>query len=824
VAPKTEWGRILTMIYALIGIPLTFLYLSNIGNFMANCFRMFYKRICCDILCCEKCERARRRERIKIRRQREQAVQRNLLLGIQTALVGYNCGRPVADSQSSPTDLDLTTASTTIPDSVFDASKGGDATVSTSASSPTGNNDENNERRIRRSQDGVCQRLMTSSDGEEDTLSPTNDTWTNVFSSQSALYSTATNDTKINVFSSQSSLHSTESRLSSTSTILAASRRSSPILVIVRETAILDDDTGSVSNYDVSEATRRRSIGNANCSSATCKSNSNRDDYEVMTSSRRKPGGSCPTCRRSPASETEVSNWKYSRRRRQFDRKLARSTSPSPCGDRHGRCLNRLEQPRQDNASYLIHPGYDDNNDRQARRAESHPIHSNKLVPPPPRVATARQELTSSSPAILRSSRFQTSDRTRCHGDDGSSDGTTNCITYSNYRGQRVPQVASRSVSSPGSQNKQLFSDRNPTVPRPSASGDKSVAKERDSGDGERAVRNIRARANWAKLKDQYRKQPQAFGNASRRSALSQKPTSKSSATVSPRPLAVDQNQDAIDIQSANHHYSANCHHSVSFQQTPHSTPTTKIKHSVDRTRTTASPTPGDRRLPIGDDVRSCLRSDAMSFRRGINGKSRLICEGDTNSPFGDSIRKLETEKRSGAVDNDDVIASGRNVDENFDEVECNNVDLQRQASYEFEPLDFDGSGRQMSHYDAFDYQQMSTEHEGKVTVPIVICLIIIAGYIFGGAVLFTLWEDWDYLTGSYFCFITLSTIGFGDIVPGTDMDKWASHEKLVLCVLWLAFGLSLLAMCFNLMQEEVKDKCKWIGLRVGLLRDDEDR
>jgi len=130
--------------------------------------------------------------------------------------------------------------------------------------------------------------------------------------------------------------------------------------------------------------------------------------------------------------------------------------------------------------------------------------------------------------------------------------------------------------------------------------------------------------------------------------------------------------------------------------------------------------------------------------------------------------------------------------------------------------------------FDPFDYELDTGESEDdvdtqKVTVPVTICLVIIGGYIFAGSVLFTLWEDWDYLTGSYFCFITLSTIGFGDIVPGTDMDKWASSEKLVLCALWLAFGLSLLAMCFNLMQEEVKEKCKWIGKKMGILKDTED-
>ena len=34
-------------------------------------------------------------------------------------------------------------------------------------------------------------------------------------------------------------------------------------------------------------------------------------------------------------------------------------------------------------------------------------------------------------------------------------------------------------------------------------------------------------------------------------------------------------------------------------------------------------------------------------------------------------------------------------------------------------------------------------------------------------AVLFTLTEGWTYLDSVYFAFITLSTVGFGDVVPG---------------------------------------------------------
>lgn len=44
---------------------------------------------------------------------------------------------------------------------------------------------------------------------------------------------------------------------------------------------------------------------------------------------------------------------------------------------------------------------------------------------------------------------------------------------------------------------------------------------------------------------------------------------------------------------------------------------------------------------------------------------------------------------------------------------------------------------------------------------------ISIYSYILSGAILFGRWEDWNYLDGSYFCFISLSSIGFGDLVPG---------------------------------------------------------
>jgi len=109
-----------------------------------------------------------------------------------------------------------------------------------------------------------------------------------------------------------------------------------------------------------------------------------------------------------------------------------------------------------------------------------------------------------------------------------------------------------------------------------------------------------------------------------------------------------------------------------------------------------------------------------------------------------------------------------------------------------------------------------------EIRVPIFVSLMIIAIYIVGGALMFSVWENWDYLEGSYFCFITLSTIGFGDYVPGSisRTDSVDSRKKLIMCCVYLLFGLSVIAMCFNLMQEDVKAKFRWLGIKIGLIED----
>ena len=93
-----------------------------------------------------------------------------------------------------------------------------------------------------------------------------------------------------------------------------------------------------------------------------------------------------------------------------------------------------------------------------------------------------------------------------------------------------------------------------------------------------------------------------------------------------------------------------------------------------------------------------------------------------------------------------------------------------------------------------------------KLTVPISITLFVLSSYVLLGGIFFKTLEEWTVIEGVYFCFITLSTIGLGDYVPGNSINDSDTQAelKLVGCSLYLLMGLSLLAMCFNLMQEEV--------------------
>uniref|UniRef100_A0A665UY26 Potassium two pore domain channel subfamily K member 16 n=1 Tax=Echeneis naucrates TaxID=173247 RepID=A0A665UY26_ECHNA len=64
---------------------------------------------------------------------------------------------------------------------------------------------------------------------------------------------------------------------------------------------------------------------------------------------------------------------------------------------------------------------------------------------------------------------------------------------------------------------------------------------------------------------------------------------------------------------------------------------------------------------------------------------------------------------------------------------------------------------------------------------------------------LFSYVEGWTFSEGFYFAFITLSTIGFGDYVVGTDPDKEYIALYRSLAGIWIIFALAWLALILNM-------------------------
>lgn len=46
LTPRTEWGKVATILYAILGMPLMLLYMSNVGEVLAQIFKFIYFKAC----------------------------------------------------------------------------------------------------------------------------------------------------------------------------------------------------------------------------------------------------------------------------------------------------------------------------------------------------------------------------------------------------------------------------------------------------------------------------------------------------------------------------------------------------------------------------------------------------------------------------------------------------------------------------------------------------------------------------------------------------------------------------------------------------------
>ncbi|KRX22078.1 TWiK family of potassium channels protein 7 [Trichinella nelsoni] len=112
-----------------------------------------------------------------------------------------------------------------------------------------------------------------------------------------------------------------------------------------------------------------------------------------------------------------------------------------------------------------------------------------------------------------------------------------------------------------------------------------------------------------------------------------------------------------------------------------------------------------------------------------------------------------------------------------------------------------------LNNYDNFEttsltYEDIVVDDTG---ISAFFVLSIFVFYNAAGALLFTSMERWSFMDSLYFCFISISTVGFGDFVPKNDPINL--HEKIVarspmwyvILYCYTALGIAITTMCIDL-------------------------
>lgn len=81
--------------------------------------------------------------------------------------------------------------------------------------------------------------------------------------------------------------------------------------------------------------------------------------------------------------------------------------------------------------------------------------------------------------------------------------------------------------------------------------------------------------------------------------------------------------------------------------------------------------------------------------------------------------------------------------------------------------------------------------NESNFNLPVFVPISIFIIYIFLGGVMYSALEDWEYVDALYFVFVSLTTIGFGDLLPSDD-------RFYIETSIYVFIGLLLISTCIN--------------------------
>ncbi|XP_066153797.1 potassium channel subfamily K member 18 isoform X3 [Euwallacea fornicatus] len=121
-----------------------------------------------------------------------------------------------------------------------------------------------------------------------------------------------------------------------------------------------------------------------------------------------------------------------------------------------------------------------------------------------------------------------------------------------------------------------------------------------------------------------------------------------------------------------------------------------------------------------------------------------------------------------------------------------------------------DGILKEVDSLSGTDNESKSSFHGWSILAPILLCLVMMFIYICIGTFVLYKLENWTLLDGFYFCFMSLTTIGFGNMVPGSDpFPDYDSSTTLWFCSIYIMSGMALTAMSFNVVHDEIVHRLK---------------